>query len=52
MEQLHNFYLSIFPMFVGKFEAFFYFLDVLSIITMLRLVLFFPDFVMGFRRKI
>lgn len=52
MEQIHNFYLTIFPMFVGKFEIFFYFLDTLTFITIMRIVMCFPDYVMGFRKRI
>lgn len=52
MQELHNFFVSMFPMFVGKFEIFIYYLDAVAIITIFRVALFLPDFIFGFRKRV
>lgn len=52
MEYMHNFWIEIFPFFVGKFEIFFYFMDVVMFITMMRIFIGLPMYALNFKRRI
>jgi len=52
MDFIDTFWRELFPSFIGKFEVFYLFLNVVTIITLLRILTILPSFAMGVRNKL
>lgn len=52
MDFIDAFWREVFPYFIGKFEIFYLYLSVVTIIALLRVVLMLPSYGIGVRNKL
>lgn len=52
MDFIDLFWREVFPSFIGKFELFYVFLNVVTIIVLLRIITILPAFAIGVRNKL